>query len=198
MTYFLICQNNDNMKLAIGKFTTFGTTRALPGGKSHFLICEDKGPSGENGFVSVSLEYAQMAWDKSEEVSLEKLIHQVKDYLGEMGKTREGRLAIFTLIGQNEMGAYWGIYRQLTKLYGDPEEAYKSGLEYELQQEQQAHQKTSAQMKEIKEKHKEIQGQHLEIQEDIMSLKVDMDSLKQKIEALALREGSRDGSLAKR
>ena len=113
------------MSLPIGNFTVFGTTRALLGSKSHFLICKSKGPSNEDGFISIFLEYAQIVWGKVEQTSLKKLIYQTKDYLEKMQKTPAGRKLILDLIGRTDMEAYWGICRQLSRLYGDPEESLK-------------------------------------------------------------------------
>ncbi len=105
------------MKLAIGNFIEFGTKRNLPGGKAHYMIYKGKGPTDEDGFISVCLEYAQMTWDKSKDNSLKKLIHQVQDYLETMDKAPDGHRAIFSLIGQGGMEEYWGIYRQLVRLH---------------------------------------------------------------------------------
>ncbi len=159
------------MDIAIGKFKGFGTTTALPGGKSHWLIYEGKGPSDKDGFISVCLEYAQIVWDKDPSASLRKLVHQAKDYLEEMHKTPDGRNAIFSLIGQGGMESYWGIYRQLTRLYGDPEEKYKKGLEDKLREERQINQNISRGI--------------IEIAEDMTALRVDMYTLKKRMDAFS-------------
>ena len=158
--------------LAIGNFTSFGSTRALPGSKAHFMVYKGKGPTQKKGYVSICLEYAQFVWDKVEKISIKKLLHQTEDYLKKMNASPENRKALFRLIGQTDMEAYWGIYRQLVRLYGDPEEQRLTNIE--------------------RRQHK-IESNVREMQEDITSLKVDMVSLKRKL--IAYEEGIKDESL---
>ncbi len=164
------------MSLAIGDCTSFGKV-VIPSPigwqKVHYLVIKSAGPAKEKGSMAICLEYGQTAWDKHEKHCFIMMCQQTKDYLEKLGSSPYGRKELLELLGQNTMESYWGIYRRLTMLYGDPEADYQKNLE-----------------RENKKLKVEVQAEIREIAEAIMSVKVDMASMRQKMEELETRDSN--------
>ena len=123
--------------------------------KVHYLIYNEEGPLGEDGFAGVCLEYGLFSWGASFKDAENDLGEMSKSYVESLMRTAEGRQQIYEELGDGSLEGFWSLYRQLTFLLGDSEEAV---------------------MGELTRKEAELREAH----EKINMLKVDMDMLKNK------------------
>ena len=158
---------NTESSIEIGKTRCFGKLLCETGKRVHFLVFQEAGPSGKDGYLSIILEYGQVAWDESEAGSLAIVFHQTKVYLDELNQTPEGRAQRYSLLAHTSMEEYWGIYRKLTDIYGDPQD--------------KAHRK---EVNDLKKELSKYQTENRELSEAITGLKVDVDSMEHKIKAM--------------
>ena len=87
----------------------------------HVLVYADRGLVGKPGFTAVCLEYSLFCWESSEEYAISRLYNMVDGYVESLNKTRAGRARLFRDLGDVSMAGFWGLYRQLSYLLGEPE-----------------------------------------------------------------------------
>ncbi|AJR16740.1 hypothetical protein LEP1GSC096_0080 [Leptospira interrogans serovar Hebdomadis str. R499] len=106
--------------IEIGKVVLFGKIWRHVNGHSlkiHYLIFEQKGPEDESGYAAVALELGLFSWGIDEIKSKSNLFQHIEEYLSSL-KENEG---LYELLKNTQLEEYWGIYRQLLFLCGDPE-----------------------------------------------------------------------------
>lgn len=148
-------QSNDLFEApALASVVRFGKFKAVgrdDAGRLHYMVYEYEGPRGEAGFEAVCLEYELFAYGDDVEEALKLLLHQTNAHISDRAASKAGRKELWDQLGRRDMEDFWGVYRQLISLLGDPESRKYSELEQQL-----------------REKH-----------EEISSLKVDNDLLQQ-------------------
>lgn len=107
--------------VSIGKFYLDSRHKVTPEIKNHFIIFKSDDPNGRPGFSGVSLELALFVWSQSQDEARKQLFEITNSAVIEFHKTSEGRNQFLEEMSDTSLEKYWGLYRRLTYLIGDPE-----------------------------------------------------------------------------
>lgn len=151
--------------LEIGKVVKFGKVTkhfVEKPFKIHFLVFQEKGPNGEEGFGAVALEFGYFSFSENEQEAVNAIMGLVNSLALKITDTNE----VLYHIEKINLDEYWEIYRKITYLYGDPETD-----------------RINNHIESLQTKNQQLSEENIEKSEEIFSLRVDLDSLQKKLHA---------------
>ncbi|PJE03038.1 MAG: hypothetical protein CK427_06190 [Leptospira sp.] len=115
--------------IEIGKVTGFTNHNNF---ELHYLVYESDGPSGAPGFSVAGLELGFFAWSNSRQDAKNKLFEIYSNYLS---SNEIDFSTILYQLGESGMEEWWGLYRQITYIFGNAEAEEKEKVIKSLRQE---------------------------------------------------------------